>query len=196
MFDNGLLHTTVGAIFTVSSVPYTLVKPYTANAEASAAAAIAAGYLIKNELITTIAKPIDSTTGEAFIKQVKGDVEIANDLSEGHSLNGNSLGVSEDLVLIVKQGIIPAVEVETYAGAFNKQEVAIPARIIVVKDFGSCNSKVYAVLMDGRGMRLHNTYNAVRENPNGDGDFLNLFRHTEDTGFISRNTFVKFYKES
>ena len=43
-------------------------------------------------------------------------------------------------------------------------------------------------------MRLHPTYNATRENPNGDGDFLNVFKHTENTAYISRNTFLKVYK--
>ena len=72
--------------------------------------------------------------------------------------------------------------------------LALPTEVIVVKDFGSENDGVYAMLVDRRGMRLHNTYNATRENLNGDGDFLNVFRHTEDTAYISRNVFVKFYK--
>ena len=62
---------------------------------------------------------------------------------------------------------------------------------IVVKDFGdSAPADVYAVLIDGRGMRLHNTYRATRENMNGDGDFLNIFLHTEDTAWVSRNAFI------
>ena len=201
-FSASTSYTTIGSLFRDAN-PATkhgiLVKAYTANAAANWAAAVAGGWIIELDLITDIAIPTDATTGAAFVTQVKKDVEIAQDLSEGHSLNGNSLGVVEDLVLIVKQGVIPAIEVDTYAGAFNKQDVTVPARIIVVKDFGSDTtdanfSKVYAVLMDGRGMRLHNTYNATRENGNGLGDWLSLFRHTEDTAYISRNTFVKFYK--
>ena len=38
-------------------------------------------------------------------------------------------------------------------------------------------------------------YRAVRENLNGDGDWLNLFFHVEYTCHVSRNTFVKVYKE-
>ena len=155
---------------------------------------VADGNIVELDLVTELAIPVDTTTGEAFIKQVKADVEVANDSSEGHSLNGNCLGATESLVLIVKQGVIPALEVETYSGAFNRQDVAIPAELIVVKDFGNADPDLYAILMDGRGMRLHNTYNATRENVNGEGDFLNLFRHTEDTCFLSRNTFVKCYK--
>ena len=44
-------------------------------------------------------------------------------------------------------------------------------------------------------MRLHNTYMATREDFNGKGDFVNLYRHTEDTATLSRNTFVKVYKK-
>lgn len=171
-----------------------LVKPYTGSTVADWAAAVAAGYIVPLDLITEIAKPVDTSTGDAFIKQVKKDIEIFSDVSEGHSLNGNTLGATEGLVLIVKQGIIPALEVDTYAGAFNRDNVMVPCDIVVVNDFGSADSDFYAVLMDNRGMRLHNTYNATRDNMNGDGDFLNIFRHTEDTPYICRNTAVKCYK--
>ena len=171
-----------------------VVKALAASHGKSWATAVADGYVIVLDLITELAKPVDTSTGEAFIKQVKADIEVANDISEGHSLNGNTLGVSQDLVLIVKQGVIPALEVDTYAGAFHRDDVAVPAEIVVVKDFGDADADYYAVLLDGRGMRLHNTYNATRENMNGDGDFLNIFRHTEDTGYLCRNTFFKAYK--
>lgn len=175
---------------------YIAVKGIAAASTKSLADLVDEGFLIKLELVEEIAKPVDDTTGEAFIKQLKKDVEVASDLSEGHSLNGNSLGATEGLVLIVRQGVMPSIETDTWAGAFNKEMVALPAEVVVVRDFGDCDDKVYAVLVDRRGMRLHNTYNATRENLNGDGDFLNVFRHTEDTAYISRNCFVKFYKEA
>lgn len=172
-----------------------VVKPIAASNSHNWAAAVAAGELIVLELIQKISAPVDTSTGEAFIEQVKKDLEVASDLSEGHSLNGNSLGAVSNLKLIVKQGVIPALEVQTMAGAFHSEDLAIPADIVVVKDFASANSKYYAVLMDARGMRLHNTYNATREQINGDGDFLNIFRHTEDTAHVSRNTFIKVYAQ-
>ena len=128
--------------------------------------------------------------------QLKEDVEKASDVSEGHSLNGNSLGATEGLRLIIKQGVMPSLEVDTMAGAFQLDKLALPVQVIVVKDFGSCSDNVYGMLVDVRGMRLHNTFNATYENLNGDGAFLNIFRHTEDTAYISRNCFVKFYKEA
>ena len=173
-----------------------VVKPI-ANTNTDAwAAAVAAGKIIPLQLFETLAQPVDTSTGEAFIESVKASVEVAKDLNEGHSLNGNSLGATQPLVLILKQGILPNLEVGTYAGAFHREDLAFPAEIVVVNDFGSANAKYYAVLMDQRGMRLHNTYNATREQINASGDFLNIFRHTEDTAHVSRNTFIKVYRAS
>ena len=171
-----------------------VVKPIAASNSHNWAAAVAAGELIVFDLFEVVSLPVDTSTGEAFIKAVKKDLEKASDESEGHSLNGNTLGATSNLKLIIKQGVMPELEVDTFAGAFHREDVALPADVIVVKDFGSAASKYYAVLMDSRGMRLHNTYNATREQLNGDGDFLNIFRHTEDTAHVSRNTFLKIYK--
>ena len=174
-----------------------VVKPIANTNTHNWAAAIAAGELINiTGLIKKIDVPVDTSTGEAFIKEVKESLEVASDLNEGHSLNGVSLGATNNLKLIVKQGVIPSLEVDTMSGAFHAEDLAIPADIVVVKDFGSADSKYFAVLMDERGMRLHNTYNATREQPNGDGDFLNIFRHTEDTAHVSRNTFIKVFKSA
>ena len=172
-----------------------VVKPIASSNAHTFAQAVEAGELIVLSLIQELAIPTDTETGEAFIEQVKKDLEIASDLSEGHSLNGNSLGAVANLKLIVKQGVIPALEVQTMAGAFHSEDLAIPADIVVVKDFGSASSDYYAVLIDERGFRLHNTYNATRSQENADGDFLNVFRHTEDTAHVSRNTFVKVFKK-
>lgn len=164
-----------------------------ATALANWAAAVAGGYIVELNLVQEIAAPVDEATGEAFIKQIKMDVEKARDENAGNSLNGNALGATEGLVLIVNHGIMPSLDVDTLAGAFHEEKLALPAEVVVVKDFGSDDSGAYAVLMDRRGLRLHNTYNATRENLNGEGDFINYFRHTEDTAYASRNTFVKVY---
>lgn len=180
-----------------STDTYILVKKYGANDASSFDDAVAKGFLIKNELAQEIAKPVDTATGEAFIEQVKKDVEIAGDFSEGHSLNGNTLGVVDGgLVLVALQGIKPVLDVQVLAGAFHEGRVALPAELVTITDFGNDASGAYAILMDRRGMRSHNSYRAVRENINGEGDFLNLFFHTEWTIHISRNTFVKVYKAS
>lgn len=191
-------HLSVNAMFKKASNSTTtaiLVVPYKANDASNYDDAVAKGFLIELKQKEAIDVPVDTTTGEAFLKAVKKDLEKAQDVSEGYSLNGNTLGASDGLVLIVKQGIMPDLEVDTFAGAFNRGDLAVDVDIIVLPDFGNTTSKAFAVLMDARGMRLHNTYNASRDNANGEGDFLNIFRHTEDTAFASRNTFIKVYAE-
>lgn len=197
------LNTTIAAARAINDViyctatgkTYNVVKNIGANAM-TLQSAIDNGFVVEYALVTELAKPVDATTGEAFIEQVKKDVEIASDFSEGHSLNGNTLGATDGLVLIVKQGIMPNLEVYTQSGAFHEDKVALPTKVIAVPDLGAADSKIYSLLLDVRGVRLFNSYRAVRENANGKGDFLNLFFHTENTCHISRNSFVKVYKEA
>ena len=181
---------------TGNTTNYGVVKAIKSSDNLTVQAAIDGGYLIAYDLVSSLAKPVDTPTGEAFIKQLKSDVEIASDYSEGHSLNLNTLGATnqDGLVLVLKQGIMPSIEVDVQAGAFHGDKVAIPTKVVAVPNLGSADAKVWGVLIDARGLKLHNTYRAVRENINGKGDFLNMFFHTENTAFVSRNVFVKVYK--
>ena len=145
-------------------------------------------------LVQTIAIPTNTATGEAFIKQVKEDVETASFPNEG-GLNKSLIGSAPSLVLYVKKGVMPSLEVDTLAGAFNEGRLAIPAQIKVVDDFGiMTNTGVFAILVDPRGIKLHRDYHAIRQSGNGDGDFINYVDHSEHTGFISKNVFIKAYK--
>ena len=147
--------------------------------------------------VASIAVPVDTVTGEAFIKQVKKDVEDASFAHMGNCLGGANalIGATPELVLYIKKGVMASLDVDTLAGAFNVDKLAIPARIKVLDDFGSItNSTAWAVLVDPRGIKLHDGYNATREDPNGQGDFVNIVRHFEETGFISKYTFIKVYK--
>ena len=157
---------------------------------------VGAGKIIEYNLLSVVAKPVDTSTGEAFIKALKGCLEQCNDISEGNSLNGNTLGAIEGVTLIVRQGVMPSLDVDTMAGCFHLDRISLPANLIVLRDFGSASDDYYAVLMDSRAMRLHNTYRATRENVNGDGDWLTLFEHTEDTAWISRNAYIHVFKAS
>ena len=143
-----------------------------------------------------LAIPKDTATSEAFITQVKEDVEAASFASEGTSIGGTLIGAAPSLTLYVKKGVMPVVEVQALAGAFHTENLALPANVKVVDDFGSADSKIYAILLDPRGVKLHRDYQAIRTNENGEGDFINYFDHTENTGFISKNTFIKVYKSA
>ena len=153
----------------------------------------AEGILIELQMVEEVPVPEDSTTGENFIKALKVAVEKAQDISEGFSLNGNTIGAEEGLVLYVKQGVAPSLDVDTMAGAFHLDKLNPGVEMKVIKDFGSTTTKAYAILMDRRGAKLHIDYEAVRENFNGFGDFVSLFSHIESTAFISRNCFVKIF---
>ena len=146
--------------------------------------------------VTTLAVPTDTATGEAFIKSVKDAVETASDINEGNTIGGITAGASPSLTLYIKQGIRSSLDVDTLAGAFHDEKLAIPANVKVIKDFGAADDGIYAILVDPRGLKLHNSYVAVRDQSNGDGDFVNFFKHFEDTGFISKSTFVKVYKKA
>ena len=154
---------------------------------------VSGGYLIPINFVREVPVPEDATTGENFIKEVKNAVEIAQDVSEGYSLNGNTIGAEQGLALYVKQGVMPSLEVDTMAGAFHLEKLSTGVEAKIIKDFGATTSKAYAILMDRRAVRLHVDYEAVRENFNGAGDFLNLFSHLELTGFISRNAFFTIF---
>ena len=169
-------------------------------------------YAIKKQLIgnaidkavtagsyTDIAAPTDTSSGEALIKQLKKDIEAAEFAHMGNCLAGADclIGGSPELVLYVKKGIMPELEVDTFAGAFNREDLAVPCKIKVVDDFGTItNSGAYAVLVDPRGIKTHPGYNALRSKENADGDFINFVRHFEITGFISKYTFIKVYKQA
>jgi len=77
--------------------------------------------------------------------------------------------------------------------------MTVPVTQKVIKDFGACAAdyanktafdKVYAVMVDPRGLRLHKDYEAMRNQMNGFGDFISLFMHMDYTAFGSRNTFI------
>lgn len=154
----------------------------------------AADKAVATNLVTTIAVPTDTTTGEAFIKAIKEEVEAASFAHEG-GLNGALIGAAPELVLYIKKGVMPSIEVDTMAGAFNEARLAIPARVKVVDDFGTMtNTNVFALLVDPRGIKLHRGYHAIRTATNADGDFVNYVDHSEHTGFISKNVYIKAFK--
>lgn len=150
----------------------------------------------KDTLVQTIAAPADTNTAEAFIKQIKEDVETAGFANEGHNLGNCLIGAAPQMTLYVKKGVMPTIEVDALAGAFNRGDLAIPAKVKVIDDFGNNASGVYAMLVDTRGIKLHNGYRAIRTDVHGGEDFVTFTLHSENTGFISKYTFVKVYKSA
>lgn len=148
-------------------------------------------------LVEAVAIPTDTETAEAFVQAIKESVEDASFANEGHCLSGALVGSAQNMVLYVKKGVMPTVQVKALAGAFQKEELAIPAKVVVVDDFGvQTNDGVYAVLADERAMKLHRGYKATRTAPNADGDFVNIVDHSEHTAFISKYAYVKAFKDA
>lgn len=142
--------------------------------------------------------PVDTETSEAFITAIKQAAEDASFAHQG-GLGNRLIGAAPELKLYVKKGVMPIVEVEALAGAFNSDKLALPASVTVVDDFGTITGgtsgkQVYAILIDPRGVKLHEGYNASRYRENADGDFVNYVRHFEETGFISKSTFVRVFE--
>lgn len=142
-----------------------------------------------------VALPDTTQNAENAIIALKEAVEDASFAHEGDSLTSTALiGASPELVLYVKKGFMPSVEVKAFAGAFQKEELAIPCTIKVVDDIPCTDTNVWGVMVDPRGIKLHTGYKAMRSHENADGDFINYVLHTEFTGFISKYTFVRVFK--
>lgn len=146
----------------MSLTRYNLKKQLLANAIGKALA-------LSVPLAATIAVPVDTQTSEAFIKQVKQDVEDASFANEGNCLSGALIGAAPRLVLYVKKGVMPVVEVDALAGAFHEERLALPCEVKVIDDFGNANAKVWGFLVDPRGIKLHTSYRAIRSTENADG---------------------------
>lgn len=149
--------------------------------------------ILIDDMVQTLAKPIDTTTGEAFIKAIKSALEYAKDLNSGNALSGAQLGATEGLVLLINKGLIPSLQVDTMAGAFNRGDLLTDVEMIDI-DFGSYTGKAYAILMDRRALRLHNSFRRTEDQRNAFKCFTTIFDTTEDTAFASLNVFARVFK--
>ena len=138
---------------------------------------------------TVIAKPVDTVSGETFIKKVKDIAEeasFARDITVGEKTI--TLGAAEGLTLYLNKGIMSSLEVDTLAGAFNKEDLAMPVKIKVV-DFGANGmgtNKAYGLIVDNRAIKLFPNRNTVGEDVNAYHDFVTVSRHVIDTPFVSK----------
>lgn len=152
------------------------------------------GVLVKLELETKLAKPVDNATGTAFVKALKNIAEDLGFARDGQSLSGATIGADVGVTMYLKRGIASVIDVDVLAGAFHQDKVAVPITFKVVED--DCFAEgVYALLVDTRMIRLHPTYMAIRENTNGEGDFINQFSHSDYTAFYSKNTYCHIFTD-
>ena len=143
---------------------------------------------------SSLAKPTDTASGEAFIKAVKACVEVASDMNNGN-LAQHTAAAAPSLTLYIMQGVMPSIEVDTMAGAFNEAKLAIPATVKTVLDFGTASdSGVYAILVDSRAIKLHDDILTVTSDYEGRMDQDNFYRHQKQTGFISKFGYIHVFK--
>ena len=155
---------------------------------------VANGKIVKLELETKLAKPVDNATGTAFVKALKNIAEDLGFARDGQSLSGATIGADVGVTMYLKRGIASVIDVDVLAGAFHQDKVAVPITFKVVED--DCFAEgVYALLVDTRMIRLHPTYMAIRENTNGEGDFINQFSHSDYTAFYSKNTYCHIFTD-
>lgn len=147
------------------------------------------------DLVKTVAIPVDAATGEAFIKEVKKAVEDAND-ANSCNLAGHVAAAAPSLKLYVKKGVMPSLEVDTAAGCYHLEKLAIPAETKVILDFGDADSKIYAILVDPRAIKLCDDFNYVDSDYDGSMSQENFWRHLSQTGVISKYGFIRVFKKA
>lgn len=184
----------VGEIVKTSGGEYAIVQNgITTSNNKSFATLLAEGTIAPLTAQETVTDVTDTESGEAFVKAVKLAVEKSQTmLNNGNNLSGAQNGKIPSLLLVVKQGVMPTIEVDVLAGAFHSDKVTIPARVKVVKDLGE---GVVAMLIDPRGCKMHSNWEQViTEGPYHDTANVDTSLHTANTGYISPNAFVHVFK--
>lgn len=171
---------------------YVVRKSISNNTEI--ATAVDNGQLVKLDLATSMAIPTDATTGEAFIKSVKDYVAKFMKPRSGYSINGNIAGKGT-YKLYIKEGIIPSIEVDTMAGAFNQEKLTFGVPVVEVTDFGE-NQNVFAMLVDTRGIRVSNVERIATSQLNGEGAFVNYYLHERPLAHWSPNVKVHVWNKA
>jgi hypothetical protein len=114
---------------------------------------------------------IDKATSEEFILAIQSLVEDMQFLRTGY----NTFGIpqqtqKENLVLLLKSGALPIMNVRALSNVFNKELLGLGIEVKVVDDFGIDTSvlasgdalgKVYAILADKRLVRYITTRNEM-----------------------------------
>ena len=178
-----------------SSKVYVCIQDHTSGTFATD---LADGYWVEENLSAEVAKPVDSSTGEAFIIAAKNAVSNAMHIeTEGNSLNGVMLGrvPTDTLVLYILDDPKHNLDVKTIAGAFHEGKLDVNVKVKGVSSFGNkCPSDVYAILVDTRGVKLCPHVSFTMQSPYARSGWITISRHEQPLPFVSRNTFVKIFK--
>lgn len=133
------------------------------------------------------------TEVEDFILKVLCKIEDASDMNEDN-INGRSVPAAPSLKLYVSKKVVPTVKVKSLAGAFNKEELAIPAEMKTILDFGADGDNIVAVLLDPRGVKVKDCVNEF-EAVNLDFQ-TNMKRHIKQTCYYSKYGFIHVFTKA
>lgn len=158
---------------------------------------LANGLWVEEHLKTSIAKPVDTSTGEAFIKAAKACVHDAMHVdTDGNSLNGLMLGrvPTETLYLYILDDAKDSIDVDTLAGAFHEDRLAVNVVIKPVHSFGSqAPAGMYAMLVDTQGVKLCPHVQYTMESRLARSGWITISTHYQPIPFVSRNTYAHIF---
>lgn len=154
--------------------------------------------VVLDGLVTTLAKPTDSTSGEAFAIALKNLSKLAR-WKNHHNLNGALKGKPEGLNCFIEYDNMTNFEVTTLAGAFHEDRLALPTRIREIpcangEGYTGLGDGIYALLADSRAIKMHNQINEVTSDFNAQGRFVNYYFTWKPVPFVSANSFLHVFK--
>ena len=165
--------------------------------------ALNGGYIVLLGVVEEVAVPTDTASGEAFIKKVKADVEKAERPSNANNLAGAIIQPERsNMLLVLREGVMPSLEVDTMAGAFHRDDLDTGLKQIVVDGFGGWNEDaggyllddyVIGMVLDERGAKLHLAEIQTDEQINAEGHFYTIFTYSRYVPYISPYTYIKVY---
>jgi len=136
-----------------------------------------------------IAAPVDTATGEAFVKSVKQYVNKFTKIHDTYNLLKVPVKSQlEDLVLYILEGYEEVIDVGVLAGAFNVGKVSIPVTVKTVEDFGTLavNTTAYALLVDTRGVKVHTLHETASQEDVGRSEYITYFLNYQPVCHISK----------
>lgn len=143
--------------------------------------------------VTTLAKPVDTETSEAFIEAVRNKVEVFAHRNSANTINAGNAEACDSFTLYVTPSILASCEVNTLAqkiGNVNLKDISVETNL--VKEFTGNTTGVYAILVDNRGVLIDTTSKTITESVSGTNTVFTL-TSVQDS-YISHITSVHAFK--
>lgn len=158
--------------------------------------AVLQGFIIVLTSDIAMARPVDLVTSQAFATQINKDIEQGYLANEGNTLNGTAIKAPQGSIkLYTTLGIKPILNSFLFSNTYHPEISQINCDIKSVVSFGGLEPlSNYAMLVDTRGIKLHQSY--LKTTILDMAHYINVCVDYDNTAFYSRNTFVKIYRVS